>query len=71
MFSNFLSENRDNMEKYRRARQTRDYNTIRSIRNKCWKPKVTNKHSEYVILTVLSGKQWLHESASLRYTYTA
>jgi len=34
-----------------------------------WIPKVTNTHSEYVILTAFQLQQWLHERASfLRYT---
>jgi len=38
----------------------------------CWIPKVTNTHSEYVILIYIPLQQWLHERASkLRYTSTA
>jgi len=59
------------MEKYRTARQATVDNIIRSLRTEYWKPKVTNKHSEYVILIALLRQQWLHECASmLRYTYT-
>jgi hypothetical protein len=46
--------------------------TIWRLRIACWIPKATNTHSEYVILTALPLKQWLHERASmLRYTYIA
>jgi hypothetical protein len=46
--------------------------TIWRMRIACWKPKATNSHSEYVILTAFPLQQWLHESASmLRYTYIA
>jgi len=42
------------------------------MRIACWIPKVTNTHSEYVILIAFKLQQWLHESASmLRYTYIA
>jgi len=60
------------MEKYRTARQTTDDNIIRSLRTEYWKPKATNKHSEYVILITLLRQKSLHKRASkLRYTYTA
>jgi hypothetical protein len=49
-FSNFFPEN---MEKYRTARQATDDNIIRSLTTEYWKPKATNKHSEYVILIAL------------------
>ena len=42
------------------------------MRIACWKPKVTDTHSEYVILIALPLQQWLHERASVvRYAYTA
>jgi hypothetical protein len=38
----------------------------------CWIPKVTNIHSEYVILVAFLLHQWLHERATmLHYTYVA
>ena len=44
--------------------------TIWCMRIACWIPKVTNTHSEYVILIAFPLQQWLHERASmLRYTY--
>ena len=40
------------------------------MRNACWIRKVTNTHSEDVILVAFPLQQWLHERASmLRYTY--
>jgi len=42
------------------------------MRTACWIPKVTNVHSEYVILVAPLLHQWLHEHASmLRSTYIA
>jgi hypothetical protein len=36
----------------------------------CWITKATDTHSEYVVLSVFSLHQWLHERSSvLRYTY--
>ena len=35
----------------------------------CWIPKATDTHSEYVILTAFSLKQWLQESASILRLY--
>jgi len=36
----------------------------------CWIPKLTNTHSEYVIIIAFSLQQLLHEHAStLRHTY--
>ena len=44
--------------------------TIRRMRIACWIPKVTNLHSEYVVLIAFPLQQWLHERASmLGYTY--
>jgi hypothetical protein len=46
--------------------------TIWRMRIVCWVTKATNTHSECVILTAFTRRQWLHESASvLRYTYIA
>jgi hypothetical protein len=42
------------------------------MRIACWIPKVTNTHSEYVILIAFPLQQWSHERASVsRYTYIA
>jgi len=42
------------------------------MRIACWMPKVTNIHSEYVILVAFLLHHWLHERASmLRSTYVA
>jgi hypothetical protein len=44
--------------------------TLCRMRIACWIPKVTNTHSEYVIIIAFALQQWLHESASLLcYTY--
>jgi hypothetical protein len=44
--------------------------TIWRMRNACWISKVTNTHSEDVILVAFLLQQKLHERASmLRYTY--
>ena len=55
-----------------RVRQATDDNKIRRMRIACWITKVTDKHSECVILIALPRQQWLREYASkLRYTYIA
>ena len=44
--------------------------TIWRIRIACWVTVITQRHSEYGILTAFPLQQWLHELASvLRYTY--
>jgi len=37
------------------------------MRTACWKTKVTNTLSEYIILIDFSQQQWLYESASILY----
>jgi hypothetical protein len=60
------------MEKYCRAGEATDDNTIWRMRIACWITKTIETHSEYVILIVFPLQQWLHERASLlRYTYIA
>ena len=55
-----------------RARQVTDGNVIRRTRFAFWITKVTDTHSEYVILAAFPRQQWLSERASmLRYTYIA
>jgi hypothetical protein len=55
-----------------RVRQTTDDNIIQRMRFACWITKVTDTHSECVILIALPRQQWLREYASkLRYTYIA
>jgi hypothetical protein len=39
--------------------------TIWRMHIACWIPKVTNTHSEYVILIAFPPQQWLHERASM------
>jgi len=57
--------------KYCRARQN-IYMSIWRMRNACWKTKVTNTHSEYIILIAFPQQQWLYESASILHdTYIA
>ena len=53
------------MEKYCRARQATDDNTILSMRFACRITEATNAHSEYVILTAFPRQQWLHKRASV------
>jgi len=46
--------------------------TIRRMRTAFWITKITDKHSEYVILIVFTLQQCLYERASvLRYAYSA
>jgi hypothetical protein len=60
------------VEKYGRARQTTDDDTIRRMRCACWITKATDTYSEYVILIAFPRQKWLRERASiLRYTYSA
>ena len=60
----------DNVGKYYRERQATDDNIIWRVRDACWIPKVTDTHSESVILIDFLPLQWLHEHTSiLRYTY--
>jgi len=45
--------------------------TIWRMRIACWIIKVTDTHSEHVILIAFPLQQWLHKSASIySYTYT-
>ena len=54
------------------VQQGRPQMAIGRMRTARWIPKVTNRHSEYVILTAFPLQQLLHELASmLRYTYFA
>ena len=53
------------MEKCGRAGMVTGDNITRRMRFACWLPKVTNTHSEYVILTVFPRRQWLNKRASL------
>jgi len=47
------------------AGQATDDNIIRRMRVACWVNKVTDTHSEYVILIPLPQQQGLRESASI------
>ena len=53
------------MEKYLRAGQATDDNTVMHFA--CWIPKDGNTHSEYAILTALPLQQWLHKHISMVY----
>jgi hypothetical protein len=54
------------------VQQDRPQMTIWRMRITCWIPNVTNIHSQYVILTALPPRKWLHKRASVfRYTYSA
>jgi len=58
------------VEKYCRAGQATDYNTVRRMRIACWIHKATGTHPEYVILIDFPLQQWLQEHASmLRYMH--
>jgi hypothetical protein len=39
--------------------------TICCMRNASWIPKVTNTHSEYVIVYAFPPQEWLHKRASV------
>jgi hypothetical protein len=56
----------DNVEKYGRARQATDDNTIRRMRFACWITKVTGTRSEYVILIACPRQQWSERAPMLR-----
>jgi hypothetical protein len=63
---------RNNEEKYGRAGQAPDDNTIWGVCLPCWITKATDTHSEHVILIAFPQPQWLHElAAMLCYTYIA
>jgi hypothetical protein len=50
----------------------RPQTTIWRMRVACWIPKVTNTHSEYIILTAFPLQQWLYARSSvLRNTHIA
>jgi hypothetical protein len=55
----------DNVEKYATARQATDDNIIRRMRFACWITKVTDTHSQYVILISFPRQQWLRERTSM------
>jgi hypothetical protein len=58
------------MEKYGRARQATDDNTIRNTRFACWVTKAaqTHTHLEYVILIVFHGNRG-YANATQCYVY--
>jgi len=59
------------VEKYGTARQAIDDNITQHMCIACWITKVTDTHTQYLILIAFPWQQWLHECASmLCYTYT-
>jgi len=62
----------DNVEKYCRAEQATDDNTIRRMCIACWISKAIDTNSEYVIFIAFPLQQWLQERAwILRSTHIA
>jgi hypothetical protein len=60
----------DNAEKCGRTRQTTEDDILRRMRIAWWITKVTNTHSEYVILIVFARQHWLRERSSVfRFTF--
>jgi len=60
------------MEKYGRAGQATDDNTVQRTRCASWINKATDTHSEYVILIAFLRQQSLRERVSMKhYTYIA
>jgi hypothetical protein len=59
------------VEKHGKAGQVTD-DIIRRMRFACWVTKVTDAHSEYVMLIAFPRQQWFRERISvLRNTYIA
>ena len=64
MFNIFSPEKRavyEMWEKY--CTPDRPQMTVWRMRIRCWIPKSTNTHSEYVILIAFPRQQWMHDSA--------
>jgi hypothetical protein len=55
----------DNVEKYGRVGQATDDNIMRRVRTACWITKVTDTHSECVMLIAFPRQQWLRERVSM------
>ena len=53
------------MEKYDKAREATDNNTMWHKRIASWITKATDAHSEHVILIAFPWQQWLRERASM------
>ena len=74
MFSNIFPKivPWDNVEKYCTAQRATDANIMRRMRFACRITKLTDTHSEYVMLIAFPLQQWLHEHTSVfRYMYIA
>jgi hypothetical protein len=62
----------ETLEKYDGTKDATDNTRTGRMRITCWITKVTNIHSQYVILIAFPRQTLLPERASiLRYTYTA
>ena len=57
------------MEKYRTAEQATDDSIIRRTRFARWIPKVTNTHSDYVIIIPFPLQHWSRERTIMLYVY--
>ena len=55
----------DYVEKWGRAGEATDDNTIPLMPFACWITNATNTHSEYIILIAFPRQQWLRERASM------
>jgi flagellin-specific chaperone FliS len=62
---------RDNVEKYRKARDATDNNTIRRMRMVCYITKATNTLSEYMTLLFHSKNGYAKAPQFSLYTYIA
>jgi hypothetical protein len=74
MFSNILLKivPWDKVKKYRTAQRATDANIMQRMCFACWITKLTDTHSEYVMLIAFPLQQWLHERTSVfRYMYIA
>ena len=73
MFNNSFFENRTVYEIILKTSvESAGPQTLQHMRITCWKPKATNKNSQYVILIAFPLQKWLHERASIfRYTHVA
>jgi hypothetical protein len=55
----------DNVQKYGRARQVTNDNTMGWMQVMCWITEHTDTHSEYAILIAFPSQQWLDKCASM------
>jgi hypothetical protein len=57
------------VEKDGRARQATDDSIVQYVHCACWMTKVTDIHSEYVILLAFSQQKWICKHASMLCLY--